>query len=73
MQSHFSHVELFATRGLQPSRLLCPCNCPGKNTGVGFHALLLGLVPILGSIPHLLHLLHWQMGSLPLVPPEKPQ
>ena len=21
--------------GLQPARLLCPCNFPGKNTGVG--------------------------------------
>ena len=24
------------------------------------------------SNPHLLHLLHWQAGSLPLVPPGKP-
>ena len=26
--------------GLQPSRLLCPWNSPGKNTGVGCHFLL---------------------------------
>ena len=26
-----------------------------------------------GVNPCLLHLLHWQVGSLPLVPPEKPQ
>ena len=26
-------------RGLYPARLLCPWNSPGKNTGVGSHAL----------------------------------
>ena len=29
--------------GLQPSRLLCPWDSPGKNTGVGCHALLQGI------------------------------
>ena len=28
--------------GLEPTRLLCPWNSPGKNTGVGCHALLQG-------------------------------
>ena len=28
------------SRGLQPVRLLCPWNSPGKNTGVGGHSLL---------------------------------
>ena len=28
--------------GLWPVGLLCPWNSPGKNTGVGFHALLQG-------------------------------
>ena len=28
---------------LQPTRLLCPWYSPGKNTGVGCHALLLGI------------------------------
>ena len=28
------------TCGLQPARLLCPWNSPGKNTGVGCHSLL---------------------------------
>ena len=51
------------------SRLLCPCSSPGKNTGVGCHALLQGIFPTQGSNPCLLHLLHWQAGSLPLVPP----
>ena len=45
---------------------------PGKNTGVGCHALLQGLLPTQGSNPRLLHLLHWQAGSLPLAPPGKP-
>ena len=25
--------------GLWPAKLLCPCNHPGKNTGVGCHSL----------------------------------
>ena len=35
-----SRVQLFATPGLQPARLLCPCDSPGKSTGVGCHFLL---------------------------------
>ena len=38
--SHFSHVRLCATHGLQPTRLLHPWDSPGKNTGVGCHFLL---------------------------------
>ena len=57
---------------LQPSRLLCPWDSPGKNTGVGGHFLLQRIFPTQGSNPHLFCLLHWQMGSLPLVPPGKP-
>ena len=41
--------------GLQPARLLCPWDSPGKNTGVGCHALLQGIVPSQGSKPGLLH------------------
>ena len=37
------------------------------------HALLHGIVPTQGSNPHLLHLLHWQAGSLPLAPPQNPE
>ena len=43
---------------------------PGKNTGVGCHALQ-GVFPAQGSNPRLLHLLHWQVGSLPLAPTGK--
>ena len=34
------HVRLFVPHGLQPTRLLCPQNFPGKNTGVVCHFLL---------------------------------
>ena len=37
---------------------------PGKDTGVGCHALLQGIFPTQGSIQRLLCLLHWQAGSL---------
>ena len=38
-----------------PSRLFCPWNSPGKNTGVGCHSLLQGIVPIQGLNLDLLH------------------
>ena len=68
----FSHVGLFATSWTVARRLLCPWNFPGKNTGVGCHALLQGIFPTQGSNPHLFRRLHWQACSLPLVPPGKP-
>ena len=67
--SCFSHVLLFVT--LWTARLLCPWDSVGKDTGVGCHALLQGIFPTQGLNPHLLHLLHWQVGSLPVVPPGK--
>ena len=51
---------------LQPARLLCPWNFPGKNIRVGCHFLLRGIFPTQESNPGLLHLLHWQADSLPL-------
>ena len=44
---------------------------PGRNTGVGCHALQ-GIFPTQGLNLRLLCLLRWLMGSLPLVPPGKP-
>ena len=41
--------------GLQPTKLFCPQNFPGKNTRVGCHSLLQGIFPIQGSNPRLLH------------------
>ena len=50
--SHFSHLQLFATRGLwPPPRLPCPWDSPGKNAGVGCHALLQGIFPTQRSSP----------------------
>ena len=51
---------------LQPARLLCPWNFPGKNTGVGCHFLLEGNFPTQGLNPCLLCLLNWQADSLSL-------
>ena len=41
---------------------------PGKNTGVGCHALLQGIFPTQG-----LNSLHWKVGSLPRTPAGKPK
>ena len=46
---------------------LCAWNFPGKSTRVGCHFLLQGLFPCQGSNPCLLHLLYWQVDSLPQV------
>ena len=35
-----SCVQLLGPHRLQPTKLLCPWDSPGKNTGVGCHALL---------------------------------
>ena len=54
---------------MKSTRLLCPWDSPGKNTRMSWHFLLQGIFPIQGSNPHLLHLLHWNEGSLPLALP----
>ena len=71
-------------KSLQSCLTLCdPMDCsppgtsvygssPGKNTGVGCHALLQGIIPTQGSNLQLLCLLHSQAGFLPLAPPGKP-
>ena len=51
--------------GLQPTRLLCPWDSPGKSTGVGYRSLLegtistwgsnLGLLPCTRILSHLIH------------------
>ena len=51
---------------MQSTRLLCPWDFPGRNTGVGCHFLLQGIFLTQGSNLRLLRLLHWQVGSLPL-------
>ena len=51
--------------GLEPTRLFCQWNSPGKNVGMGCHALLQGIFLTQGSNPYLFCLLHWQACSLP--------
>ena len=41
--------------GLSPAMLLCPCDFPGENTGVGSLFLLQGICPTQGLNPGLLH------------------
>ena len=63
--------------GLQPARLLCLWDFPGKNAGVGCRALLQGIFPTQGSK---LGLLHWRQilyhpppnGSTPTLVPAGP-
>ena len=63
--SHFSLSNSSRLYGLHPTRFLCPWDFPGSNTGVGYHALLQGIVPTQGSNLSLLCSLPWQVGSLP--------
>ena len=57
--------------GLQPARLFCSCDSPGKNTRVGCHFLLHRIFPTQGLHPSLLWLLCYQADSLTLEPPGK--
>ena len=58
-----SHVRFFCDPvDCSPARLLCPCDFPGKNSGVGCHFLLQGIFLTQGSNQCLLH---WQVDSLP--------
>ena len=63
--SHLVMSDSLPPHGLQPARLLCSWDFPGKNTGVGSHALLQGIFPPQGlntGLPHcrwfLYHLSH---------------
>ena len=61
-----SRVRFFSTPWMLPTRLLCPWDSPGKNTGVGCPFLFQGIFLTQGENLSLLHLLHWQVASLPL-------
>ena len=51
-ESHSVMSDSLWPHELQPSRLLCPWNSPGENTGVGlFLTLLQGIFPTQGSNP----------------------
>ena len=54
-------------RELWSAMLFCPWVFPGKNTGVGCHSLLRGIVPTQGLNLRLLRLLRWQVDPSPLL------
>ena len=70
--SCFSCVRLFATLWTVAHQAPLSRDSPGKNIGVGCHALLQQIFLTQGLNPHVLCLLHWQAGSLPTEPPGKP-
>ena len=81
IRSYFLFVHVCA-KSLQSCATLCnpmARSPPGSSvhvilqarTGVGCHALLQGIFWPQGLNPQLIHLLHWQTGSLPLVLPGK--
>ena len=71
MLNRFSHVWLLVTLWSVACQAPLSMGFSKQETGVGCHALLQGIFLTHGWSPHLLSLLQWQMGSLPLVPPGK--
>ena len=67
--SHSVVSDSLPPHGLYPSRLLCPWNSPGNNTGAGFHSLLQRNLPNPGIEPGCPAL---QADSLPSEAPDKP-
>ena len=60
--SHLVMSDSFQPHGLWPIRLLCPWDSPHKNTWVGCHACLQGILSTQGSNPGLPHgrqILYW--------------
>ena len=53
--SHLAVSDSLGPHGLQPTRLLCPQDSPGKNTGVGCHALHQDIFPTQELDPDLQH------------------
>ena len=62
--SHFKHVQLCVTPWTVAPQAPLLWDSPGKNTGVGCHALLQGIFLTQELNLCLQHLLHWQAGSL---------
>ena len=57
---------------MQPTRLPCPWDSPGKNTGVSCHAFLRGIFPTQGSKLRLLCLMHCRRIPCPWATREAP-
>ena len=58
-----TYVQFLVPHALQSNRLLCSWDSPGNKTGMDCHLHFQGIFQ--GSKPCHLHLLHWQMYSLP--------
>ena len=67
-ESHSVVSDSLWPHGLQPTRLLCPWDSPGKNIGVGCHSLLQGIFLTQGLN---LGLPHCMADSLPSESPGK--
>ena len=70
--SHFSHVQLFVTLRTIACQAPLSMGFSRQKYWNGLPCPPPGYLPNPGSDLRLLHLLHWQAGSLPLVPPGKP-
>ena len=70
--THLDMSDSLWPHRLQPIRLLCPQDFPGKNTGMGCHFFLEGIFPIQESNPGLPHvrqiLYHLSHQGSPWVP-----
>ena len=70
--SHFSRGQPFATLWTVACQAPLSMGLSRQEYWSGLPCPPPGDLPTQGSNPHLLSLLHWQAGSLPLVPPRKP-
>ena len=71
--SRFSHVQLFATLWTIAHQAPLCMGFSRQEYWSGLPCPPAGIFPTQGSNPRLLCLLHWQVGSLPLVPPGEPR
>ena len=69
----FSRVRLYVNPGTVALQAPLSLRFSRQEYWSRLHALLQGIFLTQGSNPHLLCLLHWQAGSLPLAPPGKPK
>ena len=66
-ESEVAHSDSSRPHGLQPTRLLCPWDFPGKSTGVGCHCLLRIKISILPKLILCLCMLsHVQLFASPM-------
>ena len=68
-----SHVQLFVAPWTVATRLLCPWNFPGKNTGVSLRFLLQGDLSNPGIEPESPSSLEWAGRFFTTEPPGKPE